>query len=229
MKSLMIAAAALLIVVSSALARDRYGSYHRERASRNADIWTGLYIEGGVGATSGNAEIVVPGLGSATFGDTAWSAHLGVGYDHIVAPHLLIGMLARVEWSGISYDVTDSTLGTPLSVSLAENDNPEWMVGGRVGFIPRSDWMVYGLVGYKFADLDIQLDNVLYYDGVQNPSRNGWVLGVGLEAMATECMFVGLEYTAHLGDGDSTNFFGYPFTADTTDHSGKIRAGFKFW
>jgi hypothetical protein len=40
-----------------------------------------------------------------------------------------------------------------------------------------------------------------------------------------------LEYTAHLADGDYINVVGYPYpvTVDTTDHSAKFRAGFKFW
>ena len=227
MKSLVIAAAALLSVVSPALARDSYDLYHRQRASPNAAIWTGVYIEAGLGTTSGNGEVAIPGFFRATLGDAAWSGHLGVGYDYIVAPHLLIGMLGRVEWSGVSYDVTLGSLGIPL----AENDNPEWMIGGRIGFIPRSDWMVYGLVGYKFADLDIRLDNFvnnfIQVGSVENPSRDGWVLGVGLEVMATDCIFVGLEYTAHLANSDRID--NSPIRVETTDHSGKVRAGLKFW
>jgi opacity protein-like surface antigen len=91
--------------------------------------------------------------------------------------------------------------------------------------------MEYGLVGYKFADLDIRLDNFvnnfIQIGSVENPSRDGWVLGVGLEVMATDCIFVGLEYTAHLANSDRID--NSPIRVETTDHSGKVRAGLKFW
>ena len=175
-------------------------------------IWTGLYIEGGLGITSSTVDA---GPTLLSIGDSAISGHVGIGYDHMLMPHIVVGLLARAEMSDLSYSA--------FSEKIAKRDL-EYMVGGRIGFVPRSDWMIYGLAGYRFANLDI-VDQ-------PNANQNGWVLGAGLEAMLTDHMFIGLEYTANLTGKDTVDV-GTQKAPDlidfgVTDHTGKARVGWKF-
>lgn len=177
-------------------------------------IWTGLYIEGGLGMTSSGMEISSGGK-AFSYNDTSWVGHIGVGYDHMILPHIVVGVLARAQIDNLDYKIG--------STPLADRDI-EYMVGGRLGFVPRQDWMIYGLAGYRFANLDIVK--------APNANENGWVLGAGIEAMLTDHVFVGLEYTANLTGKDTVNF-GAPATpilidVGVTDHTGKARVGWKF-
>lgn len=172
-------------------------------------VWTGLYIEGGLGITSSTVDAgPIGGPTLLSIGDSAISGHVGIGYDHMLMPHIVVGLLARAEMSDLSYSV--------FSEKLAKRDL-EYMVGGRIGFVPRSDWMIYGLGGYRYSNLDI----------VQQPNskQNGWVVGAGLEAMMTDHVFVGLEYTANLSKRDAVPGLAW---FETADHTGKARIGFKF-
>lgn len=172
-------------------------------------VWTGLYIEGGLGITSSTVDAgPIGGPTLLSIGDSAISGHVGIGYDHMIMPHIVVGLLARAEMSDLSYSA--------FSEKLAKRDL-EYMVGGRIGFVPRSDWMIYGLAGYRFADLNI----------VQQPNsnQNGWVVGAGIEAMLNDHVFVGLEYTANVAKKDAVADLAW---FETSDHTGKARIGWRF-
>lgn len=179
-------------------------------------IWTGLYIEGGLGITSSTVDAgPIGGPTLLSIGDSAISGHVGIGYDHMLMPHIVVGVLARAQIDNLDYKAIDT--------SMADRDI-EYMVGGRLGFVPRSDWMIYGLAGYRFANLD--------FVDQPNANQNGWVLGAGLEAMLTDHMFIGLEYTANLTGKDTVDV-GTQKAPDlidigVTDHTGKARVGWKF-
>ncbi len=180
-------------------------------APTRGDLWTGLSIEAGFGMTASAVDIGAPGVGTLlTLGDTAWAGHLGIGYDHMISRHLVVGVLARAEINELAYSVAGTKLG---------DTDIEYTVGARVGWVPRSDWMIYALAGYRFGKLDLAA-------GFGDTSKNGWVLGGGVEAMMTDNVFVGLEYAAALGD--SERVANTPVSLEATEHTGKVRLGYRF-
>lgn len=202
----------ILGVTTNAYAADKGGSEYYDPTTIAAEapskkaLWTGAYIEGGFGMTASNVEIA----GMVTLGDTAWAGHVGIGYDHMISPHIVVGILGRAEINEIKHEIGGLTLA---------DTQVEYLVGGRVGWVPRSDWMLYVLAGYRFSELD--LNNNIGGD----VSSNAWVVGGGIEAMVTDHVFIGLEYTAALGESENV---GGVVSVETTDHAGKARLGFKF-
>lgn len=168
-----------------------------------ADVWTGVYVEGGLGVTSSNVEAG----GLLTLGDNAWSGHLGLGADWMFSKHLVAGLWGRVHMDDVSFSIANTKLAdTKLHYS----------VGGRLGFVPRDDWMVYALLGYRFASLDTV--------GAPDIDTNAWLVGGGIEAMLTDHWFIGLEAQAALGQSDTLG----GVKIEATDYSGTARLGFKF-
>lgn len=205
------AVAAVAIFHSSAKAADLAGVVPAvtvpdevAKGPTKADVWSGLYVDGGLGLTSSNLEA---GGGLLTLGDTAWTGHLGIGADVMFSPHLVAGVWGRVHMD----DVKFAAFGTKLADSKLY-----YSVGARLGFVPRSDWMVYVLGGYRFASLDTV--------GAPDVDVNAWLVGGGIEAMLTDNWFIGVEGQAALGQSDTLG----GIKLQATDYSGTVRVGFKF-
>lgn len=208
----------VLGITSNAYAADKGGQDYLDPTTIAAapvtkkDLWTGLYVEGGLGLTSSNVDVGMAGVGNLlTLGDTAWSGHLGIGYDYLVSPHVFVGAWARVHMDDLSYSV----IGTKLADSQVY-----YSVGGRVGWVPRSDWALYVLAGYQFANLDTV--------GAPDIDSNAWLVGGGIEGMLTDHWFIGLEAVAALGESDNTAAGIKGISTEVTDYTGKVRLGFKF-
>ncbi len=166
--------------------------------------WTGFYVEGGLGVTSSHVEIE----DFVTLGDLSYQAHIGGGYDHMVTPNILLGVLGRISIEDVKHEIDGFT--------LAESD-VSYMVGARAGFVPRKDWMVYALAGYRWSDLDIdEIDD--------EANRGGVVLGGGLEVMLTQDVFLGLEAQTTLFDSEDIE----DVELESQDYSGIFRVGYKF-
>lgn len=207
MKALLSIAGALMLAITPAAAADLFEPSDIQDGKgkvTKAQVWSGPYIELGVGMTASQAEVA----NFVTLGDDAYAAHVGLGYDFMVTPAVVLGVWGRAEFNNIKFSVA----GSPSA-----DTNVEWSIGGRAGWVPRQDYMVYALAGYRFADLDLPL-------GMPDVTRNAWLLGAGIEVMATDNIFLGLEYVAALGKSDSVG----PVSVDTTDHAGKVRLGYKF-
>lgn len=168
-----------------------------------ADVWTGFYVEGGLGLMSSNIDAQV-----ITLGDTSYTGHLGIGADWMFSPHWVAGVWGRVHINDLSF----SAFGTKLA-----DTSVYYSIGGRLGFVPRDDWMLYGLVGYRFSSLDT-------IAGVPDIDTNAWLVGGGLEVMLTDNWFLGVEGVAALGQSETLG----PVKIDATDYSGTVRLGFKF-
>jgi len=170
--------------------------------------WTGAYIEGGFGLSAGTLEASMGE--SITFGDTSYVGHVGVGYDHAFkGTHIVAGVLGRYEISDVSFDAFGET--------LADTKN-SWMLGARLGWAP-GPWMAYVLGGYRWSKLDPNAE----FD-ISDVDVNGWVLGGGVEVLLGSGWFAGLEYLASLEAGERVE----GIKIDATEHSGKVRVGFKF-
>lgn len=210
MRKLITTIGAFMLAIAPAAAADLYEPSDIQSVkggATKAQVWSGPYVELGGGMSSSNADASVPGFG-ITLGDQGYAAHLGVGYDFMVSPAVVLGLWGRVEFNDIAFSVA----GSPSA-----DTDIEWSIGGRAGWVPRQDYMIYALLGYRFADLDMPA-------GLPDVSRNAWLVGAGIEVMATDNIFIGLEYVAAMGESDSIG----PVSIESTDHTGKVRVGFKF-
>lgn len=204
MKKLLTAIAASVLMVTGAQAAD-LGGYGEDLAQAKRDLWTGFYVEGGLGATSSNVEIE----NMVTLGDISYAAHIGIGYDMLIAKHIVVGAFGRLALEDISHDVG--------GFNVADTQY-SYMVGARAGFTPRNDWMLYALVGYKWSELDFnnQITN-------SDADRGGFVLGGGIEAFLTDSLFVGFEVTTTMYDDETLQ----GVKIDSDEYTGMMRFGFK--
>lgn len=203
MKKLLTTLVASVLMATGAQAADLGG--YKDYAEVKKDLWSGFYIEGGVGATSSNVEVA----DMITLGDISYAAHVGVGYDLLVAPRIVLGVLGRLAIEDASHDFG--------GLNIADTQY-SYMLGARAGFVPTKDWMLYALVGYKWSELDF--NNQL---GIGDTTRGGVVLGGGIEAFLTENMFVGFEATTTMYDDESVG----GINIDSNDYTGVLRFGFK--
>lgn len=207
-----ILAAALALTASTASAADlgpplSIVSPMPNAAEYKRSTWTGPYIELGAGMTVGQIE-ATDGFDSVSISDSAMVGHIGIGYDYAMG-NIVVGIFGRAELDELTHKAG--------GLKIADTDL-SYTAGGRIGYVPRNDAMLYVLAGGKWSNLDIAAD--LGPDA----HRFGWVLGSGIELMMTDHVGVGLEYTATLYGDESID----GVAIDTTDHSGRARMLFKF-
>lgn len=174
--------------------------------------WTGLSVEAGVGVTSSSVDVSIPGFGSLfDSSSTDWAGHIGIGYDVLLTPHVVVGVLARAQMTGADYSVLQTKFG---------DRDIEYMIGARAGWLPKAngDWMIYGLLGYQFAKIDLK-------GGAPDADQNSWVLGAGLEGMLNDHWYLGLEATSNIPNGET---IAKTVNLEATDYTGKIRLGYRF-
>jgi len=215
------AAAALLLMSAPAMAADKGGPDYYDPVAEVAKgpaakkhHFQGFSVEVGAGLTASNAE--VGPVGGPTFlsiGDTAWSGHIGVGYDWQSGP-LVVGLHGRVGMNDIDY----SAMGTK-----AADTKLDYSLLARIGWVPRpsGDWMLYLIGGYRWGELDLAAGIP-----VSNPDKNSWVLGGGVELMLTDAVFLGAEMTYDIAPKDEN--VGGIVNVETTDYTGTVRLGYRF-
>jgi hypothetical protein len=209
------ACGAVLGFVSTAQAADKYVPPIVQDVAdpgSGKSKWTGLSVEAGLGVTSSSVEVGVVGFGSLfDTASTDWAGHIGIGYDVLITPHIFVGVLGRVQMTGADYSVFTTKIG---------DRDIEYMIGGRIGWVPKADgdWAIYGLVGYQFASIDVT--------GGPDADQNSWVLGAGIEGMLTNHVFLAVEATTNLSDGET--IAGTPINLEATDYTGKVRLGYRF-
>lgn len=177
--------------------------------------WTGAYIEAGLGLSVGQVDVGVVGEGQlATLSDSAWAGHLGIGYDHMILPHIVVGILGRAQIDEIGHKVDGAEIAsTDITYTAA----------GRIGWVPRNDAMIYVLGGGSWSGLDFKGEGA-----PDDQKRFGWIVGGGVELMLSDHVGVGLEYTATLYDTEKLTVEDTEAKLDATDHAGRARVLFKF-
>lgn len=119
------------------------------------------YVEAAAGGAIGANKLEGGGY-SATVATDGMTAGLGVGCDYLV-DRFVLGGLARAS--------LDRITGTIDATKLRSSDL-SYMIAARAGFMINGSSLVYGLAGYKFQDLRIDVTTL---DG------KGLVLGGGFE------------------------------------------------
>jgi outer membrane immunogenic protein len=137
-----------------------------------APSWTGCYASIGGGWAVSKTEVSIPGfVGLDGLGADGGVLAVGGGCD------LQMGQIVVGGWADYSWhqDHAVTVSFGPTSVDLASLEE-QWAVGGRAGVLVGPS-LVYGLVGYTEAKLDIgDHTGVVYGGGVELPIGSGFSL-----------------------------------------------------
>lgn len=142
------------------------------------------YVGGSIGAAIASTKLEVPTVASLDgLSAPGHSLAVGAGCDYRLESNMVIGVLGQFDFGKME---TTATWG-PNSFS-ASVDRP-WMIGGRLGVNVNPGTMVYGLIGYGGATLD------LTDLGGDKDKLKGWTFGGGVEWMIPNGPFKAkLEY-----------------------------------
>ncbi len=153
-----------------------------------APIWTGLYVNAGVGYGLWDAETTTDSPGrcvSCAKTDHAgkgWLGEVGLGYDYQFHEKFVAGVLFNYDFADMRGRVSDAVFTT------AETSNDQtWFIGARAGWLMTPDILNYWSVGYTQTHFSgAALHNS--YTGAPLPNARlesydagGWFVGGGLE------------------------------------------------
>lgn len=187
MKKLVLTAISLLIAGSASAADLRTPAPVRAPAPAPVAVfnWTGCYVGagGGYGMYSQPTQYLDPGpVGIATDNSGhGWFGTVQVGCDYQFGSSIVIGAFGDYNFSGIKGDMA---ILVP-SWAGEEKLKSSWAAGGRIGWLPFQQLLVFVSGGYTQAQFDqINLVNnagVLF--GVHAPKHTyaGWFVGSGYE------------------------------------------------
>ena len=150
--------------------------------------WTGCYVGagGGYGMFDQESRYVGPGATSLPDdnGGRGWFGTVQVGCDYQIGSNIVIGAFGDYDFSGIKGNMGLPTY-TPGIVGEEKLKN-SWAAGGRVGWLPFQQLLVYVSGGYTEARFS-QVDYVLVYGGAPSGlflakhTYSGWFIGTGYE------------------------------------------------
>jgi outer membrane immunogenic protein len=151
--------------------------------------WSGCYIAGGVGYGMFNEDHfgeTVPGnlalTSSATAGGRGWLGRLGGGCDYQIGSNFVIGFLGDYDFANIHGTSDVSGIAGDQNMSAA------WAIGGRLGYLPYQNLMVFVSGGWTEARFDQSSQFTTFAPiggatGVFLPEHtyDGWFIGSGFE------------------------------------------------
>jgi outer membrane immunogenic protein len=219
----------------------RFGGGAAEAATQEAvpvHNWTGAYIGGGIGVDAFVRDIGVDavvrtrdihgelnGLGGGGFSGTVTA-----GYDHMIAPQFLVGILGSYDRSASQAEVGASIGGNSVSAELLSLDQ-SWTIGARAGWALTGDVLVYGLAGYTRVSLsDTTVSGAGQSLTLNFPSLDGITFGGGFEKMISDTLSLRAEYRyTALEDTRIAVVPGVAdMTIDSSMHSAKLIATYRF-
>jgi outer membrane immunogenic protein len=207
MRNLLLGSAMSIAMVAGASAADMY-----VKAPPPAPTWTGWYVgaNGGYGWDANVQKIDIttaPPLGgypAITNGTDAKGAfgggQIGYNWQGVWHPHLVIGIEADIEGSGIQNGFQNDVLNG-FGDTLQASKNLDWFgtVRGRLGFTFGSA-LVYGTGGFAFGGVRNQLIDTLSVPPVgtvtmqTNSTATGYVVGAGIEYLISPHWSLKAEY-----------------------------------
>jgi len=205
----MFAAALALVLASLPAYADGYEPVGKGFVAPQSSSWTGFYLGLGAGGVIALHDATVNDLGDPFLNTDAVGAEgffgtVQVGYDYQVAPRWLIGVFADADWGNTEGEQDFAGINSDFEHDFA------WTVGGRLGYLLRSDTLVYALAGYTEFDADLEtggpspeLDGQVF---TRDLDLNGWTVGAGLETRLWANWFLKGEY--RYADYDDEAFAG---------------------
>lgn len=182
--------------------------------------WSGFYLGVGVGAGANVAAlngigipVSIDGIGAeGIFGE------LTAGYDYMIAPRGLIGVLADVHYSNV-----ETTLGDEASAS----DTYGFDLGLRAGYLLTPSTLGYVLGGYAWQKGEIDSP-----DGDLDSDRDGYFVGVGVETAIAGNWTLKTEYRfTQFSDDNFLEDAGVPdgiFDSEVSSHTFRVGANYRF-
>jgi outer membrane immunogenic protein len=202
LKTLVMGAAAALLMTSNAVADGM-----PRRAARAAPVcceptWTGFYIGVGVGGAftvhDHSARLredrqvydttvtTVHRLWDLDGGRAHAFGTVTVGYDHQFSGHWVAGLFADYDFgNGNNNHRIHSIEGLGLSDIHHSNENKHaWSIGGRLGFLSSPSTLLYLSTGWT----QVSFDRDIHFSWYGTPhrlsldnERDGWFIGAGME------------------------------------------------
>jgi len=161
--------------------------------------WTGIY--GGVAAGGGmgfGKTTAAAGGGTASF-DSGGQGLLGgffAGADYQFAPRALAGVMGDFTWTGIQS--TFNVTGPAGNAFLSAEQNRQWSVMGRVGYLPVPSTLLYAAAGYAQLNVHSTASAMLAGGGsafaANDRTFSGFTVGPGIETAITGGWTTRLEY-----------------------------------
>ncbi len=174
--------------------------------------WTGFYIGGFGGVTTGDTDFGAGSLGGPSIGTLSVSASGGlaggqIGYDWQTGK-FVFGAVADIAWTNheASLDLDDS-FGELASVS----SELKYLgtVRARAGYAAWDRALLYAHGGFAYGETDQDIsilgDNIFS----DSTSKSGWTIGAGFEYAFTEQLSFQTEY-GYVDLGTDTVFAGDP-------------------
>lgn len=159
--------------------------------------WTGIY--GGVAAGAGMGFSRV----SAAAGNALASFNSGgqgllggffIGGDYQFSPRALVGVMGDFTWTGIQTTFNIAAPGGGAYISAQQNR--QWSVMGRVGYLPVPSTLIYAAGGY--SQLNVNTSATLAGSGgpftSNDTSFSGFSVGPGIETVIIGGWTTRLEY-----------------------------------
>jgi len=228
MKKILLALTAVTALTGSALAADLPARTYSKAPAVVAPVptWTGFWISGGIGygmseyqhsySDLSGQPLQYAGQDSAGKG---WLGKVGLGYDYQFMGNFVVGAFADADWTNISgqYAITGSLTGK------VQNDW-NWAVGGRVGYVALPGLLTYFNGGYTQGDFKgtnyTGLGGVPSAYSLASQTRGGWFLGGGTEYAVSQVPGLFWKSEVRFSQfGDKTNSLlaqGAPFWNQTS-------------
>jgi outer membrane immunogenic protein len=164
-----------------------------------ASNWSGLYVGGHVGLSTGNTTGGVPGV---PFTNTDYDMNGGMWGGHVGYNFQFNRYVLGIEGT---FDGTNLNGDTSCLVIASCHREADWIgtIVGRAGFLVTPNTLIYGMGGIAWGKLDTDVKffgfNALSGDDV----HTGWTAGLGIEQAFTDRISARIEY-AHVDLGDET-------------------------
>jgi outer membrane immunogenic protein len=175
--------------------------------------FTGGYAGAGISNITGDIGLPDALLDGVTLGIKEDTILTGFGGYQVQHGNLVYGgeiAFSRANDSGI------------LSFGIEGMDARAVDIKGRVGYVLNEKVMAYGTVGFSRLEIDIErlsLNNDIY-------EANGFIIGAGIDYLATDNIVFGAEFTNRQVDGNVD--IGSDIDVDLNLNSFTVRAAYKF-
>jgi outer membrane immunogenic protein len=148
--------------------------------------WTGCYLGagGGYGLFDQQSRYVTTGQTSLSNdnGGRGWFGTVQVGCDYQISSGIVIGAFADYDFSGIKGNMAVPDFGFVGQEKLQSS----WAAGGRIGWLPSDQLLVYVSGGYteaRFSQVNFSLaaTGLQTVFGLPKHTYSGWFVGSGYE------------------------------------------------
>lgn len=144
-----------------------------------ATPFVGPYVGAQIGYSVYDIEISGPGLSVEGISATGAEGGLYGGWGMKLSPTTYGGIEAEYNWSGAEHTSTASGLGGTIE------DKDNYGISGRLGWLPSSNVMLYGRLGWQRAALD--------YAGTEK-DHDGLRVGLGAEVAMAGDWLLRMDY-----------------------------------